>query len=90
MIVYQCTPSGAVRTKAKTVWYFQAFQALAYLQPLYGNGVLGNEVFSNVSFQLDNSKRQALPAPHCCNGSFRYVRANTSSYQAKMEISSFR
>ena len=27
------------------------------------------------TFQLDNTKRQTLPAPHCRNGSCRYVRA---------------
>ena len=27
------------------------------------------------TFQLDNIKRWTLPALHCCNGSFRYVRA---------------
>ena len=26
------------------------------------------------TFQLDNTKRQTLPAPHCRNGSCRYVR----------------
>ena len=27
------------------------------------------------TFQLDNTKRKTLPAPHCRNGSCRYVRA---------------
>jgi hypothetical protein len=27
------------------------------------------------TFQLDNTNRQTLPAPHCRNGSCRYVRA---------------
>ena len=31
------------------------------------------------TFQLDNTKRETLPAPHCRNGSCRYVWAVTES-----------
>ena len=35
---------------------------------------------SMFTFQLDNTKRYTLPAPHCRNGSCRYVRARWWKY----------
>ena len=32
------------------------------------------------TFQLDDTKRQTLPAPHCCNGSCRFFQVLVHSH----------
>ena len=51
--------------------HFIQYCPWTYLQPHYGNGFF----LAMFTFQMDNTKRETLPAPHCRNGSCSCVQA---------------